>query len=417
RLIHTADWHLGQTLHGVDRAWEHDRFLDWLLDQLVEQAADALIIAGDVFDVAHPTSRAQGQYYRFVAEARQRMPNLTIAVVGGNHDSPARLDAPRAVLGALGVTVVGGLPKAAPPDLVPLTNKDGETEGWLLPVPFLRPRDLPRSLAIDPTDAGQRTHDRLIQGHRSLYRQLVDRALTRRTPGQALVATGHCYMAGGHMSDLSERKIQVGHQHALPVDIFPPELTYVALGHLHRAQSVGDAAHIRYSGSPLPLSLAERDYPHQVLRIDIEDARIQAITPLMVPRTIDILRIPETPAPLEEVLPMLTNLPRRSEFEGVDERRRPYLEVRIQLERAQPRLRQDVAAALVDAWPRLLRIDAVRNPTEASIELPKAASLDRLTPDEVFDACYRRTRDREPTPAQRALFATLVESVQREESP
>ncbi|MEM7678739.1 MAG: exonuclease SbcCD subunit D C-terminal domain-containing protein [Myxococcota bacterium] len=417
RLIHTADWHLGQTLHGVDRTWEHDRFLDWLLDRLVDEDADALIVAGDIFDVAHPTSRAQGQYYRFVAEARQRRPDLTIVVVGGNHDSPARLDAPRAVLGALGVTVVGGLPKGVPPELIPLPNKKGEVEGWLLPVPFLRPRDLPRALAINPADEGPRTHDRLIEGHRSLYRQLVDQALTRRSPDQALIATGHCYMAGGAVSDLSERKIQVGHQHALPIDIFPAELTYVALGHLHRAQSVGDAAHIRYSGSPLPLSLAERDYPHQVLRVDIDNARIQSITPLMVPRTVEILRIPETPAPLEEVLPMLTSLPRRAAFEGVDEHERPYLEVRIRLERAQPRLRQDVAAALADAWPRLLRIDAVRVPTESSIQLPTSASLDRLTPDEVFDACYRRTRDREPTPAQRALFATLVESVHREESP
>ena len=99
-------------------------------------------------------------------------------------------------------------------------------------------------------------------------------------------------MAGGEVSALSERKIQVGNQHALPLDIFPSALTYVALGHLHRAQAVGETAHVRYSGSPIPLSLTERDYLHQVLQVDFQGARINKITPLPVPRSVEILRVP-----------------------------------------------------------------------------------------------------------------------------
>lgn len=416
RLLHTADWHLGQTLHGIDRSWEHQCFLDWLLDQLEAHAIDVLVVAGDVFDVAHPTSAAQAQYYRFIAEARRRSPRTTLVVVGGNHDSPARLDAPAAILGALGVHVVGGLrPKMSDDDLlIPLPNRSGDVEGWLLAVPFLRPRDLPGTGALlaDPTEVGPKALQRLIDGHRGLYARLADAAAPRRRAGEALIATGHCYMAGGSISALSERKIQVGNQHALPADIFPDTLTYVALGHLHRAQTVGPYAHIRYSGSPLPLSLAERDYPHQVLRIDFDGDRIDAITELPVPRVVDILRIPETAAPVDEVLALLEALPRRDEVEGDGERTRPYLEVRVRLDAAQPRLRQDVQAALQNAWPRLLRIDVTRPPASNAESWRPQASLERLSPDQVFEACYLRARERTPSDDLRALFADLVHAVE-----
>ena len=131
RLIHTADWHLGQSLHGIDRGWEHQCFLDWLLDTLQRQAADVLVVAGDVFDVAHPSSAAQGQYYRFIAEARRRCPDLVIVVVGGNHDSPARLDAPSSVMNALGVRVVGGLSHPTDSDdlIVAVPDRAGQPKG------------------------------------------------------------------------------------------------------------------------------------------------------------------------------------------------------------------------------------------------------------------------------------------------
>ena len=430
RLLHTADWHLGQTLHGVDRAWEHEQFLTWLLDELVARDVDVLVVAGDIFDVAHPTSSAQRQYYRFIADARQRCPRLTLVVIGGNHDSPARLDAPAAIMDALGVRIIGGLdvlragprgtdlaePASTP--IIPLPDRTGTVRGWMIAIPFLRPRDLPGSGTLSgDSDAGPRAHDRLIEGHRRLYAHWVDVAEGHRTDDQALIATGHCYMAGGRMSDLSERKIQVGHQHALPVDIFPPQISYVALGHLHRAQAVGDHSHIRYSGSPLPLSLNERDYPHQVVQVDFDGPRIQSITAVPTPKTVQILRIPEEPAPLAEILPMLEALPKRAAHADEDDRHRPFLEVRVRLNEAQPRLRQDVAAALGDAWARLLRIDVVRDTPAQRETWDPSAPLDRLTPDQVFEACYQRTRAKPPSDELKALFLDLVQSVQRGETP
>ena len=107
RLLHTSDWHLGQTLHDFDRGDEHQRFLNWLLDALEAEQIDALLIAGDIFDNPNPSADAQKQFYHFLTEAKRRMPHLDIVIIAGNHDSAGRLEAPASLLQVLGVTVVG----------------------------------------------------------------------------------------------------------------------------------------------------------------------------------------------------------------------------------------------------------------------------------------------------------------------
>lgn len=433
RLLHTADWHLGQTLHGVGRGYEHARFLDWLLDQIDRHAVDALVVAGDVFDAASPSADAQAQYFGFLADARRRFPRLDLVVVGGNHDAPARLDAARPVLSALRVHVVGGLPRR--PDggfdldrlLVPLTDSAGDARALLLAVPYLRPRDLPRSRSeafrladlpapTEPDDAaGPDIEVRIADGHRYLYEALAAAAEGARPDGAALVATGHAYVAGGSVSELSERKIQQGNQQALPATAFPPSLSYVALGHLHLAQRIGDHPEIRYSGSPLPLSMAELDYPHQVLLVDFDGPRLAEVRPAHVPRFVDLLRVPRDHAPLEAVVSALSALP-RSGPPGATELDRPLLEARVRLEHAEPRLRDTIEAALSGAWARLVRIDVAR-PSGTREASPGRRELAQLAPEEVFKAAHRRVRDEEPSLALLAAFAELLETVAREEAP
>jgi exonuclease SbcD len=94
RIIHTSDWHLGQTLHQFDRSVEHQAFLDWLSDTLVSEQTDALLICGDIFDTANPSAAAQKQFYRFLQQSKTRLPQLQIVIIAGNHDSPGRLEAP-----------------------------------------------------------------------------------------------------------------------------------------------------------------------------------------------------------------------------------------------------------------------------------------------------------------------------------
>jgi len=413
RLIHTSDWHLGHLLHGIGREFEQQLFLEWLLGVLEEEAADALLIAGDLFHSANPTAAALALYYRFLVEAKRRLPRLDILIVAGNHDSPARLEAVRPLLHPLGIRVVGALPRGGDGAvaweelLAPLRNGAGRIEAWCGAMPYLRPTDLPLP---DPAEG----EDGVVAGVRQLYAELTARLLARREAGQALVLTGHCYLAGGNLSELSERRILGGNQHALPADIFDPAVSYVALGHLHRPQRVNGLDAIRYSGAPLPLALDEAAYPHQVLLVELEHGALQRVQPLRTPRSVEVLRIPAgAPAPLEEVERALLELELDRQLPA---ERFPFLEVRVLLPRPEPALRRRIEAALEGKPVRLLKLSVFHPAGDAQDPARQRPEqrLEELSPQEVFRQCYRRQYQDDPAPALWGAFHELLEGVAAE---
>ncbi len=417
RLLHTSDWHLGQTLHNFERTYEHQCFLDWLLDTIVDEQADALLIAGDVFDTANPSAAAQKQLYRFLQQARARSPGLDIVVIAGNHDSPGRLEAPGPLLEAHGTVVLGHVLRGADGEidvgrmLVPLSDSAGEVRAWCVAVPFLRPGDLPRAVHAD----GAAPADPYSHGIAALYRQAYTLALARRQPGQSIVAMGHCHMVDGHASLESERRIVIGGTEALPATMFDPAIAYVALGHLHLAQRVGQKEHIRYCGSPLPLSFAEEGYRHQVLRIDLEDGTAK-VTPLMVPRAVQLLRVPPQPAPLEEALAALAALELDADLPPAAQ---PFLEVRVLLDAPEPGLRGRIEAALAGKPVRLAKIEPTRRQQTVAPETV-AMTLDQLAqlqPDDIFRRLYLQKYGEEAPADQQSAFAELVLAAGTEEAP
>ncbi len=324
RLIHTSDWHLGQTLHGQDRDHEHARFLDWLLRQLEEQRADVLLIAGDIFDTINPPLKAQERLYDFIVSAHRRLPRLEIVMIAGNHDSGARIELPAPLmkrLNAHAIGRIGWIDESLDSDrlLLPLHDADGQVAAWCLALPFLRPAEV----------TGGGLGDDYLAGIRQVHERLVAAAHARRTPGQALVAVSHAHMAGGSVSEDSERNLIIGNVEALPASLFPEQIAYVALGHLHKPQKVAGQERIRYSGSPLPLSFAEVNYRHQVLLVTLEGERLKDVQSLPVPRAVELLRI--GPAPLGEVLDRIGEL---AEADLLNEQR-PWLEVRVMLDQPQ----------------------------------------------------------------------------------
>jgi len=409
KLIHTADWHLGHTLHGVSRHIEHQQFLNWLLAELFDKQADALIVAGDIFDSANPSAQAQAQLYEFLVSAKKQQAALDIILVGGNHDSATRLDAPSSILNALGVHVVGGLRRDNQAIdwrrlIVPLTNAQGEIKAWCGAMPFLRNADLPNSEDDDP----------LVTGVKSLYDELFSQLQNHAQHGESLIMTGHCYMVNGNVSELSERKILGGNQHALPVELFPKAIDYVALGHLHLAQTVGANEHIRYSGSPIPLSFDESHYVHSVLQVELIAEQCVAITKLKIPRSIELLRIPNSKefATLSNVLAHLESL----DLADLPKAQHPFVELRIKLDKPEPSLQQQIEEVITKLPVRLLKITKAYTGNEDSLaDLQLEQHLEELQPLDVFQRCYANKYDTPAPDEITALFNELVESLSGEQ--
>lgn len=456
RLLHTSDWHLGQSLHNFERGYEHQRFLDWLLDTIVTEQADALLIAGDIFDNANPSSAAQRQLYRFLQQAKARAPQLDLIVIAGNHDSPGRLEAPGPLLEAHGTQVIGNVPRGADGQIdverlvLPLTGKSGQVEAWCMAIPFLRPGDVPRPPEVtsevppevqpedqpegqpnaqpeDQPDAQpdapppssphqpQAVADPYLAGIALLYQQAYAVAQARRQPGQSIVAMGHCHMVDGQMSNDSERRIVIGGTEMLPAGIFDPAIAYAALGHLHLAQAVGKQEHIRYCGSPIPLSFAETGYRHQILRVDLDPASASCeVVAIPVPRAVELMRVPAKPAPLEQVLEQLAQLAVPPASDGAEPslppEAWPFLEVRVLLDAPQPGMRARVEAALAGKQVRLAKIDTTmpgRAPSLDDAELT-LDQLDKLQPADIFQRLYLQRFGNAAPADQLSAFAELM---------
>jgi DNA repair protein SbcD/Mre11 len=403
RLLHTSDWHLGQTLHNYDRTHEHQCFLDWLVETIVAEEIDVLLVAGDVFDNANPSAQSQRQLYQFLQRARSSAPWLQVVIIAGNHDSPGRLEAPSPLLEVHGATVVGNAVRRADGSidiermLIPLTNREGTVKACCIAIPFLRPGDVPRC-----EDVG----DPYLAGISLLYQQAFALARERCADGQAIVAMGHCHMVDGLSSHESERRIVIGGTDALPASMFDPALAYAALGHLHLAQRVGQKEHLRYCGSPLPMSFSEVNYQHQVLRIDLDGAKASAVTSIHVPRAVELLRVPPQPAPLADVLAQLEAL---ALLDGPTNAW-PYLEVRVLLDGPEPSLRAQVEAAIAGKPVRLAKIEPTRKVATAAPadDILTLDQLAQLQPDDIFRRLYQQRYGEEAPGEQVEAFAELM---------
>ena len=356
RILHTADWHLGQTFFGYDRAGEHEVFLNWLAGEIREREIDALIIAGDVFDVSNPSAASQSQYYHFIYRVTAENPTLQIVIVAGNHDSAARLEAPLPLLQAMRTEVRGVVRKSDDGEIdydhltVELKNRDGEVELLCMAVPFLRQGDYPTV----PTEGNP-----YAEGVRELYTQLLQRLWKRRKENQSILAIGHLQAIGSEIAekDYSERTV-IGGLECVSPDAFSEQIAYTALGHIHKAQRVSGRENVRYAGSPIPMSFAEKHYHHGVVEVTFDGGCAVDIMRVECPRLIPLMSVPNgEPASPEIVLEILKELP-------VTEGAAPYLEVKVLLDEPEPMLRQEVEEALADKNYRLARIvSTYRNET------------------------------------------------------
>ena len=273
-LLHTSDWHLGRRLYGKPRYDEFKQFLDWQLQTLREQKVDVLLIAGDIFDTTAPSNQAQNLYYDFLSQVCHTDCRHVI-IVAGNHDSASFLEAPKQLLKAFNIHIIGSMTDTPTDEVITLLDKAGQPELIVMAVPYLRDRD------VRTVGHGERLDDKerkLAQGIKAHYAQIADIAMAQQAQLKAkykrtipIVATGHLFTVGGQtMEGDGVRDLYVGSLGSIGAEIFHPQIDYVALGHLHIPQVVGGQPHIRYAGSPIAMGFGESRQQKQVhlLRFD-----------------------------------------------------------------------------------------------------------------------------------------------------
>ncbi|AWA48561.1 MULTISPECIES: exonuclease SbcCD subunit D [Acinetobacter] len=383
RFFHTSDWHLGQFFYNHSRHYEHEQFLTWLLEQIKQKQPHALLIAGDIFDVINPSSQAQKQLYQFLADAHERAPHMQTLMIAGNHDSGYRIEQVEPLLAKYNAKTVGVIRPNKENNLdldrliLPIYDEQKQIVAWCIALPFVRSAEI----------TGFNEHTTNSQNAIAyLHQQLIAEAKRRKTDDQALILMSHAHMQGGETSD-SERPIIIGNEEALSTSLFDDSIDYVALGHLHKPQKVGQD-HIRYSGSPIPLSFSEINYKHQVLEVTIdpiETGNQVEFEAIAIPRAIQLHKIK---GELNDVIQRLKNLP-QGVIECIDHRE--YVDIEYHTATPpQPNLRQQFEDALPKDRYRLVRISRQYLSNQTNAEIESKINLEPPTPEKLFQQIWEK---------------------------
>ena len=279
KILHTSDWHLGQNFFTKSRKEEHQGFINWLLQQVASEQVDAVIIAGDIFDTGTPPSYAREMYNQFVVDMQQL--NCVLVVLGGNHDSVSTLNESKQILKCLNTFVVASTGISIDEQVFTIPDKQGQPAAILCAVPFIRARDVLQSTA---GETGLQKRQALGDAIKQHYQTLYHVALTKKQASGLdlpIIATGHLTALGVSQSE-SVRDIYIGTLDGFAADGFPP-VEYIALGHIHKPQIVAKSEHIRYCGSPIPLSFDELGTQKQVMLVEFTGAQRIGLKPINIP--------------------------------------------------------------------------------------------------------------------------------------
>ncbi len=271
KVLHTSDWHLGKTLYDKKRYDEFDGFLNWLVDFIEQEKVDALLISGDIFDTTAPSNRAQTLYYNFLKKMTATACRH-IVIIGGNHDSPSFLEAPKSILRMLDVHVVASISDTTADEIIPLTSDQGEIEAIVCAVPFLRDRDIRSAeLGESPEDKARK----LISNIAQHYREVAAMAHQQRQDNPIpIIGMGHLFTQKGKTAEGDGvRELYVGTAAHVDGQDISQGFDYMALGHLHVAQKVDGAEHVRYCGSPIPIGFGEAGQDKKVIVASFEGSK------------------------------------------------------------------------------------------------------------------------------------------------
>ncbi|MDE5544448.1 MAG: exonuclease subunit SbcD, partial [Bacteroidales bacterium] len=306
KILHSGDWHVGQTLDGYERSGEFRAFFARLQEVAQEEKPDVLVVAGDIYDNGMPGTAAQNLYTTALLSLHRACPGMEVVVIAGNHDSGARLEIARELWGAFGIHVVGGLRRG--PDekvdterhIIEIKDPEGRKKGYVVAVPYIHPLNFPDLTGSTPRE--ERPH--------AFFQTLSDKVAGRNADGLPVVLTAHLAVRGGDFSCHENAPDRIGGEECIPAEVLGQGFDYVALGHIHKAQPIpGTEGRMRYSGSVLPLNFDET-HTHSLSLVEIErhDAPPQ-VRLISLPATIPVRTLPAAPVEFEEALQELRRFP------------------------------------------------------------------------------------------------------------
>jgi exonuclease SbcD len=382
KFLHTADWHVGKTLKGRDRLEEQRAVLAQIAAIAEASEVDAVLVAGDVYDLSAPSARAQ----QYVVDAllRMRRAGAEVIVIAGNHDHGPTFEAYRPLMGVAGITLAGMVRPAERGGVVRFKARSDGADTQVAVLPFLSQR-----YAVRAAEIVANTPSENVRAYDEQVRQVIA-SLTGGFGGDTVnLVMSHITCVGGTFGG-GERSAQSIFEYSVPASVFPVSAHYVALGHLHRRQALPAPAPVHYSGAPLAVDFGEQDNTSVVCLVEATPGTPARITDVPVTAGRRLRTVHGTLAELQG---------RAGEF-GDD-----YLRVYLR-EATRAGLRDDT----IDVLPNALevRIDPEFTTQPEQAPRPREARTAR-TPAQLF-ADYCATRDVSDQKVA-ALFGQLHDEV------
>jgi len=363
KFLHTADWHVGKTLHGRSRLDEQTRVLKEIVSLAIRHQVDAVLVAGDLYDNASPTAEAQQLVVRTLMELARR--DIEVIVIAGNHDHGRTLEAYRPLLAVAGIHVRGEARAADDGGLHRFTARSTGERCTVALLPFLSQR-----WAVRASQIIANTPSENVGAYDQQVRDIVTSLTAGFDPDGVNVIMAHLTCTGALFGG-GERQAQSILEYHVPASIFPPETHYVALGHLHRRQHVPAACPVHYSGSPFPVDFGEQENQHVVCLVEASPGVPAKVTdlPLTAGRRLRTV---------EGTVPQLTVDP---DAYGDD-----FLRV-VVTQPAYAGLKDEILEALPNALEVRIHPDHAATAPAAALAVDRA----RRTPSELFaDFCAER---------------------------
>lgn len=410
RLLHTSDWHIGKRLFGQSRYDEFEQFLNWLHNEIVRHEVDVLIVAGDVFDTATPSNKAQELYYEFLGKIATS-PCRHVIITAGNHDSPTFLDAPKIILKSLNVHVVGQACTNPKDEVLLLLDDRQNAQAIVLAVPYLRDRDVRTGGSFEAISQRDEETARGIAAH---YQSLVNHAKTIQDtlPNTVpIIATGHLFAAGANISSYDDgmrQEVFVGTLGQISASIFDECLDYVALGHIHAPQKVAGQERIHYCGSPIAMGFGEIGKRKQVLVVDFDSNKNNTpiIHSLFVPVFTKLVHLEGDMNSIKHALQLL-----------IDEDKTIYAEVIYTGVELAPNFTQEIRAFLINTKVLPLNIQNTAQRQHVLRSTHQGENLKNLSQIDVFNRLLeRRGVDSNEKEMLRNAYQSVILSIHEQDT-